>query len=121
MPFARDKNYVSVSNGSTLQGILLHSRGADRDRVTGLHTSFLGEAVDELAPHKDGHGNRYYTEADIEFIKQVKYLRDEMKITRIEAIRAELKKNNKQIDIRQRTAELLSSVRAELAEIRSMI
>lgn len=91
---------------------------------TGLPASTLRyweEQFDALSPHKDGHGNRYYTPSDIEFIKQVKYLRDELKITRIEAIRAELRSNKKQVDIRQRAAEILRSVREELVEIKSMI
>lgn len=76
---------------------------------------------DQLSPRKDGHGNRYYTLKDIELIKQIKYLRDEMHITRIEAIRQELKQGKRQVDFRQRTADILLRVRAELVEIRSKI
>ena len=45
---------------------------------------------EQLSPRKDGHGNRYYTREDQELIKRIKYIRDELKITRIEAIRKEL-------------------------------
>ena len=49
----------------------------------------------ELSPRKDGHGNRYYTLEDQELIKRIKYIRDELHITRLEAIRRELQSNSK--------------------------
>ena len=76
---------------------------------------------EQLSPYKDEHGNRYYTEKDIELIKQIKFIRDELHITRIEAIRAELKNAHKKTDVRQRATEILERVRAELAEIRAKI
>lgn len=75
----------------------------------------------QLSPRKDGHGNRYYTAEDLDLIKQIKYLRDEMHITRIEAIRQELKQGKRQTDFRQRAADILIRVRAELIEIRNKI
>ncbi len=75
----------------------------------------------QLNPRKDGHGNRYYTLEDINLIKRIKYLRDELHITRIDAIRRELQQNNRQVDFRQRTAEILQRVRKELVDIRSHI
>ena len=41
-----------------------------------------------------------------------------MHITRIEAIRQELKNGKREIDFRQRAADILQRVRAELVEIR---
>ena len=76
------------------------------------------QQFEQLSPYKDEHGNRYYTEKDIALIKQIKYLRDEMHITRIEAIRQELKQGKREIDFRQRAAEILQRVRAELVDIR---
>lgn len=75
----------------------------------------------QLSPYKDEHGNRYYTEKDIDFVKQVKYLRDELHITRIAAIKNELQSNTKQVDVRQKATEILQQVRAELVEIRAKI
>ena len=75
----------------------------------------------QLSPYKDEHGNRYYTEKDIALIKQIKYIRDELHITRIEAIKNELKQGTKQTDVRQRAAEILQHVREELADIRTKI
>ncbi len=92
--------------------------------MTGLPASTLRlweKHFAQLNPRKDGHGNRYYTMANIELIKQIKYLRDEMHITRIEAIRQELKQGKRQADFRQRAAEILLRVRQELVDIRSKI
>ena len=79
------------------------------------------QQFDQLSPYKDEHGNRYYTEKDIDFVKQVKYLRDELHITRIAAIKNELQSNTKQVDVRQKATEILQQVRAELVEIRAKI
>ena len=82
---------------------------------------FWEKQFDELNPRKDGHGNRYYTREDQEVIKRIKYIRDELKITRIEAIRKELKQNDKRSDERQAALEILLRVKEELCEIRIMI
>lgn len=93
----------------------------EAQEMTGLPATTLRyweRQFEQLSPRKDGHGNRYYTIADIDLIKQIKYLRDEMHITRIEAIRQELKNGKREIDFRQRAADILQRVRAELVEIR---
>lgn len=92
--------------------------------MTNLPTSTLRywEAqFKQLSPRKDGHGNRYYTMQDIELIKQIKYIRDELKITRIEAIQTELKSGSRKSDIRQRATDILERVRNELVEIKNLI
>ena len=76
---------------------------------------------DELSPRKDGHGNRYYTRDDQELIKRIKYIRDELHITRLEAIRRELRQNTKHSDERQSALDILLRVKEELCEIRKMI
>ena len=96
----------------------------EAQEMTGLPASTLRyweRHFSQLNPRKDGHGNRYYTIADINLIKQIKYLRDEMHITRIEALRHELKQGKRQADFRQRAADILLRVRAELVDIRSKI
>mgnify|MGYP003456337164 FL=1 len=96
----------------------------EAQEMTGLPASTLRyweKHFDQLTPRKDGHGNRYYTMVDIALIKQIKYLRDDMHITRIEAIRKELQQGKRQIDFRQRAADILQRVRAELVDIRSKI
>lgn len=96
----------------------------ETETETGVPASTLRyweKQFDELNPRKDGHGNRYYTRADQELIKRIRYIRDELKITRIEAIRKELKENTKRSDERQSALEILQRVREELCEIRKMI
>lgn len=96
----------------------------ETESETGVPASTLRyweKMFDELSPRKDGHGNRYYTREDQELIKRIKYIRDELKITRIEAIRKELRQNTKRSDERQAALEILLRVREELCEIRKMI
>ena len=75
----------------------------------------------ELSPRKDGHGNRYYTLEDQELIKRIKYIRDELHITRLEAICRELQSNSKHSDERQAALDILLRVKEELCEIRKML
>lgn len=96
----------------------------EAQEMTGLPASTLRyweRHFEQLSPRKDGHGNRYYTSSDIDLIKQIRYLRDEMHITRIQAIRQELKNGKRETDFRQRAAEILQRVRTELVEIRRYI
>ena len=96
----------------------------ETEQETGVPATTLRyweKQFDELNPRKDGHGNRYYTRADQEIIKRIKYIRDELKITRIEAIRKELKDNHKKSDERQAALEILLRVKEELCAIRKMI
>lgn len=76
---------------------------------------------DQLNPRKDGHGNRYYTADDIALIMRIKYIRDELKITRIDAIKRELNDNHKRTDERAHAAEILTRVRQQLVEIRNLL
>ena len=92
--------------------------------ATGLEAPTLRyweKQFEQLSPRKDGHGNRYYTREEQELIKRIKYIRDELKITRIEAIRKELIANDKHSDERQAALEILLRVREELCAIRKMI
>ena len=97
---------------------------AEVKEVTNLPASTLRyweSQFQQLKPRKDGHGNRYYTLQDIELIKQIKYIRDDLKITRIEAIQTELKSGTKKVDIRQRATDILERVKSELLEIKALI
>ena len=96
----------------------------ETETETGVPAStlrFWEKEFEELHPRKDGHGNRYYTREDQEVIKRIKYIRDELKITRIEAIRKELRNNGKRSDERQAALDILLRVKEELCEIRKMI
>ena len=92
--------------------------------ITGLPASTLRyweKQFDALIPRRNGHSNRYYTEEDINYIKQIQYLRDEMHISSLNAIRKELKNNGRVIDTKQRTTEILSRLKEELLAIRSQL
>ena len=96
----------------------------ETETETGIPASTLRyweKQFEELNPRKDGHGNRYYTREEQELIKRIKYIRDELKITRIDAIRRELRHNTKHSDERQSALEILLRVKNELCEIRKMI
>lgn len=96
----------------------------ETEQETGVPASTLRyweKQFEQLNPRKDGHGNRYYTREDQDVIKRIRYIRDELKITRIEAIRKELRANTKHSDQRQAAMEILQRVREELVEIRKMI
>ena len=96
----------------------------ETETETGVPASTLRyweKQFEELSPRKDGHGNRYYTREDQDVIKRIRYIRDELKITRIEAIRKELKANTRHSDERQSAIEILMRVKEELCEIRKMI
>ena len=96
----------------------------ETEQETGVPASTLRyweKQFEVLNPRKDGHGNRYYTREDQEFIKRIKYIRDELHITRIEAIRRELRNDEKHSDSRQAALEILLRVKEELCEIRKQI
>ena len=96
----------------------------ETEQETGVPASTLRyweKEFEELSPRNDGHGNRYYTREDQEVIKRIKYIRDELHITRIEAIRRELKNDEKHSDSRQAALDILLRVKEELCEIRKMI
>ena len=96
----------------------------ETETETGIPASTLRyweKMFDELSPRKDGHGNRYYTREDQDVIKRIKYIRDELHITRIEAIRRELRSNTKHSDERQAALDILLRVKEELCEIRKLI
>jgi DNA-binding transcriptional MerR regulator len=79
------------------------------------------QQFEQLSPYKDEHNNRYYTQKDIELIKQIKYIRNELHITRIQAIRSELNSGSKNIDLRQKVSEILQQVKNEITEIKAKI
>ena len=71
----------------------------------------------------DSRGREVYLETPTEEQREIylSYIRDELKITRIEAIRKELASNTKHSDERQSALDILLRVKEELCEIRKMI
>lgn len=93
-------------------------------RMTQLPVSTLRyweEQFVQLQPYKNEKGKRFYTERDIELIKQIKFIRDDLHITRIEAIQTELQQGSKKIESRQRAMEFLLKIRQQLVDLRSQI
>lgn len=96
----------------------------ETEQQTGIPAStlrFWERRFSQLSPRKDGHGNRYYTKDDIALLLRIKYIRDELKITRLEAIQKELLTDSKQSDTRQRATDILLRLREELVAIRSLL
>lgn len=98
---------------------------AEVSQATGLPLSTLRywEAqFEELRPRRTAQrSNRYYTEDDIALVKRIQYIRDTLHITRIDAIRAELNRNKRNTDVRQRATEILLRARNELEQLRAEI
>lgn len=76
---------------------------------------------EQLNPRKDGHGNRYYTASDIELIKTIRYIRDVLHITRVDAIRRELERGGEKLNLNQQVADILLKLRGELEDIRQKL
>jgi len=92
--------------------------------ATGLEAPTLRyweKQFEQLSPRKDGHGNRYYTAEDIALIKRIRFIRDEMKITRIEAIRNELLAGERQTDVRSEAVERLTRIRRKLEDLERLL
>lgn len=93
-------------------------------KLTHLPSSTLRyweEQFAQLKPRKNDKGRRFYTDRDVELIKRIKYIRDDLKITRISAIKKELLRNVKKVDSRQKATEFLQKVREQLVELRKNI
>lgn len=93
-------------------------------KMTGLPISTLRyweKELLQLRPYTNDKGKRFYSEYDIELVKRIKFIRDDMQITRIEAIQKELNMDTRKTDVRQRATELLKKVRKQLEDIRRNI
>lgn len=91
---------------------------------TGLPAStlrFWEKNFPQINPRKDGHGNRYYSAEEVDVIKRIQYMRDQLQITRLVAIRTELEKGTRRTDMREHVAAILTRIRKELYDIRAQI
>ncbi|MCQ2324235.1 MAG: MerR family transcriptional regulator [Paludibacteraceae bacterium] len=101
---------------------LIHQREAIE--LTGLPASTLRyweTQFEQINPRKDNHGNRYYTQEEIALFRRIRYIRDELHITRIAAIRKELANGDKQTDVRQEATDILLRLREQLVSVRNSI
>ncbi|MBQ9523205.1 MAG: MerR family transcriptional regulator [Paludibacteraceae bacterium] len=93
-------------------------------QMTGLPAStlrFWEKNFPQIDPRKDGHGNRYYSAEEVDVIKRIQYMRDQLQITRLVAIRAELEKGTRRTDMREHVSAILTKIRQELYDIRAQI
>jgi DNA-binding transcriptional MerR regulator len=92
--------------------------------MTGLPISTLRyweKQLVQLKPYTNYKGKRFYSERDIDLIKRIKFIRDDLQITRIEAIQKELNVDTKKTDVRHKATEMLKNVRKQLEDIRRNI
>ncbi|MGN0187520.1 MAG: MerR family transcriptional regulator [Paludibacteraceae bacterium] len=71
----------------------------------------------QLKPKRNDKGTRFYTTADIDVIKQIRYLLSEQKLT-IAGAQARLKNNKDAIERNSKIREKLQAMRQELLAIR---
>ena len=93
----------------------------DATGIEGPTLRYWERQFEQLDPRKDKHGNRYYTAEDIELIRRIRFIRDEMKITRLEAIRNELQNDTKRSDVRSVATDRLLRIRAKLLALEQML
>lgn len=66
---------------------------------------------------KRSKGIRYYTAADIEIIKQIRFLLNDQKLT-IAGAKARLSTNKNEVERKQKLRETLEALRSELVDFR---
>lgn len=74
--------------------------------------------IKELQPKKNEGNTRFYTEKDIEILKQIQYMRDVEKMS-IKMIRKKFADNKTDIEKKVRLRNYLLKMREQLVEIRS--
>lgn len=92
-------------------------------KMTGLTSSnirYWETQFSQLSPRRDNHLNRYYTAEDIAFIKRVKYIRDELHITRIDGIKRVLLRDEN-IDPCAVAYELVTELKRQLIAFKEQI
>ena len=111
-----------MANDKTVNRIYFSMRETiDATGVEAPTLRYWEKQFEQLNPRKDGHGNRYYTADDIALIKRIRFIRDEMKITRIEAIRNELAVGDRRADVRSEAVERLTRIRRKLEDLEQLL
>lgn len=91
--------------------------------ITGLEYSTLRlweKMYSGLTPYRNAGKTRFYTQEDIDLIKQIKFLRDEEHLSP-KAIQRRLATNRTDVNSRQKLSELLQKIKQELVDIRETI
>jgi len=69
-----------------------------------------------IKPHRDGHGSRFYTPADIETLRMIHFMVKEQGF-KLEAAQAHIKANRDGVDRRRRAVERLRGIRDRLQQM----
>lgn len=78
------------------------------------------QEIPQLRPHRNEGKTRFYTSEDVQLIEQIKYLREDQKLT-IKAIKHRLNVDKQGVESRQKIAGLLKQIRQELVDIQNYI
>lgn len=78
---------------------------------------FWEKEFSQLSPRKNNKGTRFYTQEDIQLIKQIHYLVRVQNLT-LEGARNRLKNNKDNVVLHQEVVERLKNIKRELLNIR---
>lgn len=79
------------------------------------------KVIPQLKPHhQTGTSRRSYTPQDVELIKRIKFLRDEQNLP-MDIVVSTLNADNKKVDKRLATIEILTQLREELVTIKNLV
>lgn len=81
---------------------------------------FWEKEFKQLKPKRNDKGTRFYTQDDIQTIKQIKYLIEEQKLT-LKGVKEKLNEKKDVIAKKQELSERLKNIRGELKSIASKI
>ena len=73
-----------------------------------------------IKPSRNAKGNRRYTEDDLEYLRQIKFLVDKEGLT-LEGVEKRLVADRKGVDRKLKAAETLRKIRRELVEVRKAL
>ncbi len=78
------------------------------------------QVIPLLSPKKNKGGTRFYSPADVELIRRIKYLREAQSLS-IPAVIKRIESDASGVDMRQRQTELLMRIHEELVELRNLL
>jgi len=105
---AREKMYYSISEV------------ADMFHINQSNLRFWEKEFKQLNPRRNEKGTRFYTQDDINVIKQIIYLTDELNLT-LEGAKKRLNEKKDEISRKQEINERLSKVRNDLKQLISQL
>lgn len=73
-----------------------------------------------IKPSRNAKGNRRFTEEDLEYLRQIKFLTEKEGLT-LEGVEKRLVSDRKGVDRKMKAVESLRRIRAELVEVRKSL